>query len=191
MQPKSSPEEQVFLEHSEIPLRHTHADVDCILDDRCTLHKRTKHHMRSFPQVWNKKYQIVERVCVHGIGHTDPDELPGLEIHVCDGCCAGVDLLTEGFIPAPWAASGLIILDAVLSDQTLGEYKSTGTYENNIFSLAEVEEGFKKEFSFKNLGLIIRWDNHKYETLAANTNALNSTHWYLLINACIQSLRTV
>jgi hypothetical protein len=38
---------------------------------------------------------LVERLCVHGVGHPDPDsvayfdrhEVRGIDVHGCDGCC--------------------------------------------------------------------------------------------------------
>ena len=58
----------------------------------CTLHNRTKHGMRSFPQLWRADRKIMERLCPHGIGHPDPDEykiIVGIDdgVHGCDGCC--------------------------------------------------------------------------------------------------------
>lgn len=58
----------------------------------CALHNRTNHHMRAFPQHWRHDRQIMERVCPHGVGHPDPDDLRirmGQDdgIHGCDGCC--------------------------------------------------------------------------------------------------------
>lgn len=78
------------LEHSSIRLL-AHEKGDC-KGDACTLHKRTKHHMREFRQFWRSDRGIMERICTHGIGHPDPDDYriingddPG--IHGCDGCC--------------------------------------------------------------------------------------------------------
>lgn len=59
----------------------------------CSLHNRTDHYMRSFPQLWRGDRGIMERVCPHGIGHPDPDDYrirEGLDngTHGCDGCCS-------------------------------------------------------------------------------------------------------
>lgn len=58
----------------------------------CTIHKRSNHSMRSFPQQWRGDKGIMERVCPHGVGHPDPDDFmiaikPHLGVHGCDGCC--------------------------------------------------------------------------------------------------------
>jgi len=62
----------------------------------CTIHNRTDHSMRSFPQDWRADRRIMERICEHGVGHPDPDEfalLAGKDdgTHGCDGCC-GLDI---------------------------------------------------------------------------------------------------
>lgn len=84
--------DRVQLEHSHIWL-HCHDERDCY-GDACTLHKRTDHIMRSFPQHWRDDRAIMERICTHGVGHPDPDDyriLTGLDsgVHGCDGCCSG------------------------------------------------------------------------------------------------------
>ncbi len=69
----------------------------------CPWHAPSKHHMRTWPRVIRfEKYGMVERICVHGIGHPDVDSLafigkyiaagphPSLGIHGCDGCCLEV-----------------------------------------------------------------------------------------------------
>jgi hypothetical protein len=63
----------------------------------CTIHNRSDHVMRSFPQHWRSDRAIMERICPHGIGHPDPDEyklaLSKYEgVHGCDGCCMSSNL---------------------------------------------------------------------------------------------------
>lgn len=57
----------------------------------CPVHNRTGHHMRAFPQHFRADRGFMERICPHGVGHPDPDELPPIlylaGIHGCDGCC--------------------------------------------------------------------------------------------------------
>lgn len=78
------------LEHTDVTL-FTHAPEQC-LGEYCTIHNRSDHSMRSFPQNWRGDRGIMERICPHGIGHPDPDEYkltlsPHEGIHGCDGCC--------------------------------------------------------------------------------------------------------
>lgn len=86
------------LEHSDT-LLNVHDPERC--DGRyCSVHKRSDHSMRSFPQIWRWDRGIMERICPHGIGHPDPDEMSYLAsllpeeivyangVHGCDGCCA-------------------------------------------------------------------------------------------------------
>ncbi|GAA2608619.1 hypothetical protein GCM10010399_44310 [Dactylosporangium fulvum] len=68
---------------------------------RCCIHNPSDHLMRDWPQLWRDDRQLMERVCRHGAGHPDPDDLDykrrtrGDEyahyegIHGCDGCCSG------------------------------------------------------------------------------------------------------
>ncbi len=84
--------ETVQLENSEVILL-AHPSYAC-KGKYCTLHNRSDHHMRSFPQHWREDRAIMERICPHGIGHPDPDDykLGGKggwaeAVHGCDGCC--------------------------------------------------------------------------------------------------------
>lgn len=54
----------------------------------CTLHNPSNHIMVEFPQLWREDRRIMERICPHGIGHPDPDEVRNFnKMHGCDGCC--------------------------------------------------------------------------------------------------------
>lgn len=67
-----------------------HDELSC-RGEHCTLHNRSEHHMRSFPQHWRSDRGLIERICLHGIGHPDPDEIElnknARGVHGCDGCC--------------------------------------------------------------------------------------------------------
>lgn len=83
------------LEHDGRLLVRTHVFGSC-LGEHCTLHNRSDHVMRSFPQNWREDRMLMERVCSHGVGHPDPDDiaLVGPDgavagVHGCDGCCGG------------------------------------------------------------------------------------------------------
>lgn len=87
----------VTLEHvGGYVLNNVHPISACA-GQRCPLHRRTDHKMRSFPQWFRSDNGLMERTCPHGIGHPDPDGLEffvnrgirGMEVHGCDGCCAG------------------------------------------------------------------------------------------------------
>jgi hypothetical protein len=70
----------------------------------CCIHAPSDHPMRDWPQLWRGDRQLMERVCPHGTGHPDPDDIDykrrtrGDEyaryesIHGCDGCCSGRSL---------------------------------------------------------------------------------------------------
>jgi hypothetical protein len=84
--------EKVTLENSDTVI-YVHPEYSC-KGEFCTIHNRSDHRMRSFPQHWRGDRGIMERVCPHGIGHPDPDEYKLLgengwaeAVHGCDGCC--------------------------------------------------------------------------------------------------------
>jgi len=70
----------------------------------CVIHHPSSHHMRDWPLHWREvgfldvKPSHFERICPHGIGHPDPDDMkywiqrdpgvgPSMAVHGCDGCC--------------------------------------------------------------------------------------------------------
>jgi hypothetical protein len=59
----------------------------------CTIHNFSDHHMVRWNQNWREERGVMERICGHGVGHLDPDEVDGLaklayqKTHGCDGCC--------------------------------------------------------------------------------------------------------
>lgn len=70
----------------------THHVNDCAGPNCCT-HNPSDHPLRDAPLNW--RGHVMERLCPHGIGHPDPDDLAyrrstGREAHGthgCDGCC--------------------------------------------------------------------------------------------------------
>jgi hypothetical protein len=68
--------------------------------DFCCLHNPSDHHMRDRPLNIrsDRGDDLAERICVHGVGHPDPDSLAFIKrqdpantwsgIHGCDGCCS-------------------------------------------------------------------------------------------------------
>ena len=79
-------DDAIYLEHSTKFFRshQTHNQSQCA-GERCTIHNRSNHHMRSFPQKWSD-YKMW-RVCPHDVIHPDPDEINKAVIHDCDTCC--------------------------------------------------------------------------------------------------------
>jgi hypothetical protein len=70
----------------------------------CVIHHPTDHCMRDFPTYYRYDRGLMERICPHGVGHPDPDDLAFKRrtyhgrmhpdqyfkyeaIHGCDGCC--------------------------------------------------------------------------------------------------------
>jgi hypothetical protein len=86
------------LEHTDEVMLNVHPDGNCY-GERCTIHNRSDHVMRAFPQRWRGDRMLMERICPHGVGHPDPDDykLTGSNgaaesVHGCDGCCSGEEL---------------------------------------------------------------------------------------------------
>lgn len=77
---------------------HSHDPKLCRGED-CCLHNVSDHHMKHWPQNWRGDRGIMERMCMHGVGHPDPDDMSHLLrtygrrrsdaefVHGCDGCC--------------------------------------------------------------------------------------------------------
>ncbi len=80
---------RMLLEHTEAYI-YCHDELSC-RGKYCTLHNRSDHNMRHMPQLWRSDRGLMERLCEHGVGHPDPDEinlgLGGRAVHGCDGCC--------------------------------------------------------------------------------------------------------
>jgi len=63
--------------------------------------------------VWKPDRGIIERMCIHGVGHPDPDSLTYLHgrddgVHGCCGCCASPEQQRE---------------DVVVSKRHLGDFR--------------------------------------------------------------------
>jgi hypothetical protein len=61
----------------------------------CCVHNPSVHHMSGWRQNWRGDTGVMERICPHGTGHPDPDDVAlrlqlygeADTIHGCDGCC--------------------------------------------------------------------------------------------------------
>lgn len=61
----------------------------------CWVHNPRDHPLASAPIVWRADKQTAERVCPHGVGHPDPQDMAynwnvrgrDVSMHGCDGCC--------------------------------------------------------------------------------------------------------
>ena len=88
-----------------------HEKADCS-GDFCVIHNPSDHCMRSFPTYWRQDRMLMERICPHGIGHPDPDDvafaasirsqdqIDYYAIHGCDGCCVeAIDKHLDNTLP--------------------------------------------------------------------------------------------
>lgn len=87
--------EGIYLD-GDIALVNVHGSWLC--EGRpCVIHHPSAHHLREWRLVWRDDKGVVtaERLCRHGVGHPDPDDLAyhlsvgrgWLSVHGCDGCC--------------------------------------------------------------------------------------------------------
>lgn len=78
-------------------LTNVHDPAQCA-GEFCAMHNPSDHHMRSWPSNWRGDRHLMERICPHGIGHPDPDDIAFKvrrdpidghyeAVHGCDGCC--------------------------------------------------------------------------------------------------------
>jgi hypothetical protein len=73
----------------------------------CAIHNPSDHHMKDWPLYWRQDKAQLERICPHGAGHPDPDDLAWhiangrgyMGIHGCHlnedtgwGCCLKVEV---------------------------------------------------------------------------------------------------
>lgn len=64
---------------------YVHSASTCL--GACVIHRPSHHLMRDFPTHWRFDRRIMERICPHGVGHPDPDDMSSNTVHGCDGCC--------------------------------------------------------------------------------------------------------
>lgn len=88
---------QYYIDGTGQRLHNIHSPSACA-GEFCVIHNPSDHNMRSFPTYWRADRGIMERICPHGVGHPDPDDLVFQDahfpnraagVHGCDGCCAG------------------------------------------------------------------------------------------------------
>lgn len=51
-----------------------HSPTKCV-GEHCSVHNPSQHHMVMWPQHWRDDRGLMERICSHGTGHPDPDDL--------------------------------------------------------------------------------------------------------------------
>jgi hypothetical protein len=81
--------EYVYITGTGQTLGGVHRPDQCF-GDHCVIHNPSDHNMRDFPTHWRSDLGLMERICPHGVGHPDPDDLKFQEatpVHGCDGCC--------------------------------------------------------------------------------------------------------
>jgi hypothetical protein len=83
---------RVYITGTGQELRSVHSKRQC-KGRACVVHNPSDHSMRLFPTHWRSDRQIMERICPHGVGHPDPDDLAYRvsigdddDRHGCDGC---------------------------------------------------------------------------------------------------------
>ncbi len=91
----SASEASMGIQVGDVTLTNVHT-VDKCAGRACVVHAPSDHHMRSWALNWRDDRGLMERLCPHGIGHPDPDDMVyqrsvgrGWQgAHGCDGCCS-------------------------------------------------------------------------------------------------------
>ncbi len=78
---------------------NVHDYVDC-KGESCTIHNPSNHPLNQAPTHWRFDRGIMERICEHGVGHPDPDDIRVRTdewegVHGCDGCCSNREFARE------------------------------------------------------------------------------------------------
>lgn len=91
-------EQNVYVTGTGQRLRGVHPASACE-GRHCVVHNPSRHSMRFFATHWRSDRGIMERICPHGVGHPDPDDMEFIRltrgddaarvesVHGCDGCC--------------------------------------------------------------------------------------------------------
>lgn len=77
---------------------NVHRKEDC-LGEHCCIHNPSDHPLKNSQMNWRSDKRQMERICNHGVGHPDPDDLAyhilidpeagkWMGVHGCDGCCS-------------------------------------------------------------------------------------------------------
>lgn len=73
-------------------MRYVHKEGEC--EGRyCPIHNPSPHAESIGHTHWRSDRKIMERICEHGVGHPDPDDINIVNggykasVHGCDGCC--------------------------------------------------------------------------------------------------------
>ena len=87
--------EQVRVNETQVIWAHDSSQ--CAQDSVCSIHNPSAAAEAIGVRHWRNDRKMMERICTHGIGHPDPDQVSywksvGLDtftlgVHGCDGCC--------------------------------------------------------------------------------------------------------
>lgn len=123
-------------------LVEVHEQWHC-LGNYCTIHKPSDHNMRGFKQLWRNDTKVMERVCEHGVGHPDPDEINQDKLHGCDGCCLEV---MEVEVPEA-IVDGVELITKILKND--GGYTER---QRTLAILADMAENTKSKVALRVIG---------------------------------------
>jgi hypothetical protein len=87
-----------YLTGTDQILLNVHEEDKC-KEKHCVIHNPSDHVLRDAPTHWREDRRIMERMCEHGIGHPDPDNINMRDvdwIHGCDGCCGSDEGAMKG-----------------------------------------------------------------------------------------------
>lgn len=148
-----------------------HSSGDCG-GQYCSIHNPSSHALNEAPLVWRGDRSMMERVCKHGVGHPDADDVSynvGIlgkdettySAHGCDGCCGTV-------MPEPSTATAS---SKVATEQSLLPWTGMQLSEarSKLSSLHFAKEGLtdsEREILYIAEGLLRRVDEINDESKA-------------------------
>lgn len=66
--------ERLFGQQLKGAVLKTHAEDACV-GEFCCIHNPSDHALKDAPLNWRGDRGLMERICEHGVGHPDPDDL--------------------------------------------------------------------------------------------------------------------
>lgn len=95
------------LEHNEtVTLKNVHSPDRCVAEF-CTIHNKSDHALRSWPQMWRSDRGIMERCSPWGTGCPDPDSpFPEDSYEWVHGCVVN-PVVPDAMICQPWTIDGV------------------------------------------------------------------------------------
>lgn len=120
----------------------------------CCVHNPSQHGMVGFARHWRSDRKIMERICPHGIGHPDPDDVAFRasigdtnNAHGCDGCCSlGQVKVSSGAIKLDLSGNDKPKAEIqVLQNLIVHVYEKPGAQNNWVVEVETADDGIETD----------------------------------------------